>query len=755
MLAIIIEVLIILFLTTLLLFLSYKTIKKENILEYVFILIITLIMTRISVISKPGLLIRTEFVFIFTMINFILTCLIRKKKFNLFMKYIFAIAIICFLEISVFNIRHYTTMFNEPYEVGVKVENDSKEVIVESNEFDKEIDNFYIDINNDKVREIDVFIRDEGDDIYFKAGTTRYNPNVVRSKYTIIHPNGKVKQIRLKIKLHEAANIKVNKLTLNANIPLSINIVRMFILITIITICFLFRTNSILYRIKLSNRLLIIPLLLVELALLIVFVVNSSSNDTNMNQYNELTVSLLKGNVYVEENKSSILENMDNPYDSGLRGTLISKHYNYEFDSLFTREKLFKKIDEWFETNKIAKDVKEEYKWDYSYYKGKYYVYFGIGPVLTAYLPYRLITGNDLNNHTLIYIMCFLTAVSFMFLIYEICKKYFKNVSIGLYYLITFTAINSIGIIGILSCPTFYTIPIIYSLFFSITGITLILNAYDSKTKSTYLKIFLGGLCLSFVSLCRPQYLITTLIVLPFLIDRFIKNDNIGNIRKIIEIVLFGLPYVVIGIGCCYYNYIRFDSILEFGASYQLTVSDITHTSKNIDKMFIGIYHYLLSPINHIDHFPYLTWNNYSSNYVGYIAMEYMYGGTFITHMITIFSLLIFKFRKNINKLLYRVGVISLISAFIIVIFDTILGGLVYRYSFDYIYLLYIPSIITILGIVTNMDKEEKLKFLKLIIILSFLGFTYDILITFTGANVFNDVNNSTIFHYAYYLLIP
>ena len=39
------------------------------------------------------------------------------------------------------------------------------------------------------------------------------------------------------------------------------------------------------------------------------------------------------------------------------------------------------------------------YHWDHAYYKGKYYMYFGIVPVFLSFLPYRVITGQPLTTY--------------------------------------------------------------------------------------------------------------------------------------------------------------------------------------------------------------------------------------------------------------------------------------------------------------------------------------------------------------------
>ena len=53
----------------------------------------------------------------------------------------------------------------------------------------------------------------------------------------------------------------------------------------------------------------------------------------------------------------------------------------------------------------------EWYNWDHAYYKGKYYVYFGVVPAILFYLPYYVITGTHLHNHVLIFFLSlFFTA---------------------------------------------------------------------------------------------------------------------------------------------------------------------------------------------------------------------------------------------------------------------------------------------------------------------------------------------------------
>ena len=55
-----------------------------------------------------------------------------------------------------------------------------------------------------------------------------------------------------------------------------------------------------------------------------------------------------------------------------------------------------------------------------------------------------------------------------------------------------------------------------------------------------------------------------------------IKNVKSKNKKEVIkELIAVMIPYITVGLALMYYNYIRFDSIFEFGAKYQLTINNM------------------------------------------------------------------------------------------------------------------------------------------------------------------------------------
>lgn len=84
--------------------------------------------------------------------------------------------------------------------------------------------------------------------------------------------------------------------------------------------------------------------------------------------------------------------------------------------------------------------------------------------------------------------------------------------------------------------------------------------------------VLLGALLGAFAVGCRPTVAIANLLVLPLLLQ-FVKSRKI-SVSLVLKLLVAATPYVVILGLLMAYNYARFDSLFEFGQSYQLTVAD-------------------------------------------------------------------------------------------------------------------------------------------------------------------------------------
>ena len=103
-------------------------------------------------------------------------------------------------------------------------------------------------------------------------------------------------------------------------------------------------------------------------------------------------------------------------------------------------------------------------RWDNAFYKGKYYVYFGVVPVVTVLLPYYLIIGSHLPIYILVYIITVITVIGILLLLKEITERYFKNIPFLLFLLLFIFC--SFSLLSVVKYPIVYNL--LWSLFYDI-----------------------------------------------------------------------------------------------------------------------------------------------------------------------------------------------------------------------------------------------------------------------------------------------
>ncbi len=254
------------------------------------------------------------------------------------------------------------------------------------------------------------------------------------------------------------------------------------------------------------------------------------------NQYEVLAESILNGRVDMAyDDVDQKLTTMENPYDPKAR-----------------------------EENKVR------YHWDHAWYKGRYYMYFGVVPVFLLFIPYRLITGAALTTYHATQIFAALIIVGMFSFFYQLSKKFFHKISLGMYVTLS-TAFSIISIWKSISTPALYctanTAAIcmeVWSFFFFAKALT----GGGSETQKIRF-LFLGALLGALTFGCRPPVGLANLIVIPLFFCFLRGKKQIGS-----SVFWIVLPYVVIAALIMYYNCARFDNPFEFGQSYQLTLAD-------------------------------------------------------------------------------------------------------------------------------------------------------------------------------------
>ena len=369
-----------------------------------------------------------------------------------------------------------------------------------------------------------------------------------------------------------------------------------------------------------------------------------------------------------------------------------------------------------------ANDVQKgrDYIWDAAFYNGKYYIYFGILPALILLIPYYMVTGEYMLSSLAILIFSVLTIISMKELIKSIFKRYFNDVPFNLMVYSLIILLFGSQILVINGRPKFYELAVISGLFFAITGIVFLFNALeDEKIKYRYL--FGSSLFLSLSVACRPTMLLTSFIAMPYFIK--IAINSIKKRKDIFKtFCVIGIPYLIIGGLLMYYNYIRFNSIFEFGASYQLTVNDMSHLKNRLATIWTGIMCNLFGIPKFTASFPFVQNNEDIITFYGYYYRESMLGGLSILVPICFFIFTIGKiYIKSERKESFWGALIFIVTGIIMCILSIMMAGSLPRYLADYAWILIIGGIMSFVELrnlyITEEAKMLLDKILKILVI--------------------------------------
>ena len=220
-------------------------------------------------------------------------------------------------------------------------------------------------------------------------------PKAERTHYIPRFLSGKVNSLILNIEESVFKNNQIEKIIINENIPISFNLYRVLVLFVIVIIIDFFKNSKIMNSIydykNLKQELILMGILAIFLTIICFININSESEE-NLDFYNKgLVDALLDGNMYLSYEPSEEFLKLENPYDAVTR-----------------------------DNNLLNRD--EDYLWDAAYYNGKFYVYFGILPVLVIFLPFYLITGKYLTCMT----ACLYLSIILLIILKEILIKLYK-----------------------------------------------------------------------------------------------------------------------------------------------------------------------------------------------------------------------------------------------------------------------------------------------------------------------------------------
>lgn len=622
-----------------------------------------------------------------------------KKSKKLFVVLIFSVLLALFLECTLFNFRVFQTFEYEPVDLSDKYdvvymhstgkyENEYKKPAtgvtpyLYIDDLDNKINNIYFDIRAyDGKGEavgayVTVSVTDESNANLFRLPTQTVMHGVESTKYLNLITNGNSTALKLSVTTDFAEIYRIQCVKINVPQPFQFKILRVLVVALVAFLVYLLRPKSKIWTVAFSGsskqRMIICAVVLLEIALLIgvstfnpMFQKNPSSHTA---QYQQLAQSFLDGRLYLDKAPPEYLAEMENPYDYG-------------------------------ERTEIKEMKGQGYYWDASYFEGKYYVYFGVVPVLLTYLPYRALTNTDMPNVMAIRFFTVFFVIGSFLLIYRLIKRYFKERKIPFvsYLLISLIFVNASCGIFIAKRPDFYSVPIISGLAFTVLGLYFWLLSLKNEGRVNGGFAALGSLCLALVAGCRPQLLVVSAFAFLLFWNSVFKDRSLFSKKSIWQTVAICMPYIIVAAGIMWYNYARFGSPFDFGQNYNLTTNDMTGRGYRVERVGLSLFTYFFQLPNISAAFPFINSVRIDTNYLGTTITEPMFGGIFaVIPLLWCFAILPFIYKGMVKGHRLAFCLLPLGLSLFIGAFDAQGAGLLQRYVNDFSFLAILAAAVVI-----------------------------------------------------------
>ena len=291
--------------------------------------------------------------------------------------------------------------------------------------------------------------------------------------------------------------------------------------------------------------------------------------------------------------------------------------------------------------------------WDYVYYNGKFYVYFGVTPVLLFYFPYYFLTG-VLPSYTACSLFLALLGIAGGFLCFEaLARRYAGRIPLPALMLTSAAAVTGSQVWMLQMCPNRYHMSIASEQAFFFMTLWAALRALESGaegagagtrddtptvTGSTMeagkkrdpafrrrLWLVLSAVFTALMIASRPS---ATFILAGWLFVLFmtIVLEQGRHMReKVKDAAAYLVPAALLGACIMAYNYIRFGSVTEFGIDYIMSVWDVIPNKPDLTSIPKAVWHYGFEPMRISTDFPWFRLQDSYVNHTGnfhYVNMD-------------------------------------------------------------------------------------------------------------------------------------
>ncbi|MGA2137464.1 MAG: hypothetical protein ABSH14_01235, partial [Verrucomicrobiia bacterium] len=239
---------------------------------------------------------------------------------------------------------------------------------------------------------------------------------------------------------------------------------------------------------------------------------------------------------------------------------------------------------------------------DLSYYKGKFYLYFGATPALILFWPYVALTGHYLFHRQAVAIFCMMGFLASVGLLRALWRRYFADVSVAVVAAGALALGLTTGVPGLLSQSDVYEVPVSCGYLLTMLALAAIWCALH-KPERRCLWLTMASVAYGLAVGARPPLLFGAVILLVPVIHAWREPRP----RRLSGLLAATGPILLIGLGLMLYNARRFDNPFEFGLHYELAGErQITQQNFSLRYLWFNFRVYFLGPARWSAQFPFV-----------------------------------------------------------------------------------------------------------------------------------------------------
>lgn len=416
----------------------------------------------------------------------------------------------------------------------------------------------------------------------------------------------------------------------------------------------------------------------------------------DFDQYGHAADALLHGRLSLDLQVPEAFANSADPYDPALRERLLDSGVSPIY-------------------------------WDYAFYQGRWYSYFGVIPTLLLFVPYQAASslwtpgGAMLPSASAVLVCMFGFVLFASLLMARIVRRVAPQVSVAAMSMAWVTLLLGSNAGYLWLRTNFYSVPIAASLMVTMLGLWLWTCAVRSQDRAGLWRIgdapglsipylAAGSACIAANIGCRPPFVWSALLIFPMFWPQIRELWRLlcchhaprdawkAPTAVIVAAGIVALPVFIL-------NALRFGSPLNFGNAYQITVNNMTSYHEPLENIPRIIGYYLALPVRLQSTFPFVAVNPTPLPAWGYT--EPMVAGLFALCPMTLFVLLLAMLRHRIDaRTADLLGCMAWLGV-AVMCFDACKAGLGWRYICDFGWLFTFAALPGLVWFVGDMPGDD------------------------------------------------